>query len=52
MNKHFIAFCKDPFTLKWYKFNDDEVSPVKKKKKEVIDFGMPYLLFYQKEINN
>ena len=52
MSGHFIAFCKDPFTFKWYKFNDAIVSPVEDFKKEVIDFGMPYLLFYQKEINN
>ena len=47
MSGHFIAFCKGPFTFKWYKFNDAIVSPVEDFKKEVIDFGMPYLLFYQ-----
>ena len=52
MKKYFIAFCKDPFTFKWYKFNDDEVSPVEDFNKEVVDFGMPYVLFYQKEQNN
>ena len=52
MSGHFISFCKDPFTFKWYKFNDAIVSLVEDFKKEVIDFGMPYLLFYQKENNN
>ena len=48
MSGHFIAFCRDPDTLLWYKFNDAIVSPVNNFKSEVIDFGMPYLLFYQK----
>ena len=48
MSGHFIAFCKDPFDNKWYKFNDAIVTPVIDFKKEVIDFGMPYLLFFQK----
>ena len=48
MSGHFIAFCKDPFDKKWYKFNDAIVTPVVDFQKEVIDFGMPYLLFFQK----
>ena len=52
MSGHFIAFCKDPLNFNWYKFNDAIVSPVSDFKKEVIDFGMPYLLFYQKESEN
>ena len=49
MSGHFIAFCKDPYNQKWYKFNDAFVSPVINFKEEVIDYAMPYLLFYQKE---
>ena len=49
MSGHFIAFCKDPYNQKWYKFNDAFVSPVTNFKEEVIDYAMPYLLFYQKE---
>ena len=45
---HFIAFCKDPITGNWNQFNDATVTPVKNFKKDVIDFGMPYLLFYEK----
>ena len=48
MSGHFIAFCKDPFDNQWYKFNDAIVTPVNDFKKDVIDFGMPYLLFFQK----
>jgi len=51
MEGHFIAYCKDPITKKWYKYNDSLVNEVEDFKKEVIDFAMPYLLFYEK-INN
>ena len=48
---HFIAYCRDPiFTNKWDKYNDAMVDEVKDFKKEVIDFGMPYLLFYEKKL--
>ena len=49
MSGHFIAYCKDPINGKWYKYNDAIVDEVKDFKKEVIDFAMPYLLFYQKD---
>ena len=48
MSGHFIAFCRDPNNNTWYKFNDAIVSPVENFKSEVIDYAMPYLLFYQK----
>ena len=51
MSGHFIAYCKDPINGKWYKYNDAIVDEVKDFKKEVIDFAMPYLLFYQKKSN-
>jgi len=50
--RKFIAYCKDPLNGKWYKYNDAIVDEVKDFKKEVIDFAMPYLLFYQKIYNN
>ena len=49
MSGHFIAYCRDPIYRKWYKFNDAIVTPVVDFKKEVIDFAMPYLLFYEKQ---
>ena len=49
MGGHFIAYCKDMWTQQWLKFNDAIVSPVSNFKSEVIDFAMPYLLFYQKK---
>ena len=48
MSGHFIAYCKDPLNGKWFKYNDAIVDEVNDFKKEVIDFAMPYLLFYQK----
>ena len=47
-NAHFVASCKSPIDNKWYRYNDAIVSPIKNFEKEVIDFGIPYILFYQK----
>ena len=52
MSGHFIAYCKSYWDNKWYKYNDAIVSPVNDFKTEVIDFAMPYLLFYQKKKYN
>ena len=51
MDGHFIAYYKDPITNLWFKYNDAFVNDVENFKAEVIDFAMPYLLFYQKVIN-
>ena len=50
MGGHFIAYCKDPISKSWNKYNDAIVSEVQDQdfQKEVINFAMPYLLFYQK----
>jgi len=51
MSGNFIAYCIDPLNNKnWIKYNDSVVTDVDSNnfQKEVIDFGMPYLLFYQK----
>ena len=45
---HFIACCRSPIDEKWYKYNDDIVSPINDFKQEIIDYAMPYILFYQK----
>ena len=47
-NDHFIAYCRSPIDDNWYKYNDDLVTPINDVKQEVIDYAMPYLLFYQK----
>ena len=48
MSGHFISYCIDPITEKWYKYNDAIVNEVNDFTKEVINFAMPYLLFYEK----
>ena len=47
-NAHFIASCKNPIDNKWYRFNDAFINPISNFKKEVIEFGTPYILFYNK----
>ena len=46
-NAHFVASCRNTDN-KWYRFNDAIVNPINNLQKEVIDFGTPYILFYQK----
>ena len=47
-NAHFVASCKSPIDNKWYRYNDAMVNPITNIQKEVIEFGTPYILFYQK----
>ena len=47
-NAHFVAACKSDINNKWYRFNDAFVNPIVDFQKEVINFGTPYILFYQK----
>ena len=51
MSGHFIAYCKNPISNSWYQFNDSVVNEVNyyNFKAEVIDYAMPYLLFYQRK---
>ena len=48
MGGHFIAYCRDPLFGQWHKYNDAIVTLVNDFQNEVINFAMPYLLFYQK----
>ena len=48
-NAHFVASCKSPFDGKWYRYNDALVNMITDVKKEIMEFGTPYILFYQKE---
>ena len=45
---HFIAYCKNPIDLEWYKYNDDFVNPVVNFKQEILDYAMPCIQFYKK----
>ena len=44
---HFIAHCLSPIDNEWYTYNDAIVSKIDEFKKQIIDLGMPYLLFYK-----
>ena len=44
----FIANAKSPIDGQWYTYNDDLVFKVENFKKQIIDYAMPYILFYQK----
>ena len=48
MGGHFIAYCLEPISEEWYKYNDSIVTKVQDFQNEVINYAMPYLLFYQK----
>ena len=45
---HFIAHCLSPIDNQWYTYNDAIVSKIDDFHKQIIDLGMPYLLFYKK----
>ncbi len=45
---YFVAFCKSPVDNKWYKYNDAIVYSINNVQKEIIEFGIPDVLFYQK----
>ena len=42
---HFIAFCRDLIDGKWYKYNDEEVTPANTF--SVHNEGIAYILFYR-----
>ena len=46
---HFVAACKSPCKdNRWYRFNDAIVTPINNIQSDIINFGMPYILFYKK----
>ena len=45
---HFVASCKSPCDNHWYRYNDAIVNPINDVQTEIINFGMPYILFYKK----
>ena len=47
--EEFFATCKSPIDKKWYKYNDSIVKPIKDLKKDVGNFEIPYILFYEKQ---
>ena len=49
---HFIATCRSPIDNNWYKYNDDLVFPVADFNQEILNYAMPYILFYKKNHQN
>ena len=49
---HFIATCKCPANGGWYQFNDDLVFPVSNFNEQLLNYAMPYILFFKKINNN
>ena len=47
---HFIASCKNPIDGLWYQYNDDLVFKIKDFNKQVLNYAMPYVLFYQRRV--
>jgi ubiquitin C-terminal hydrolase len=47
-NAHFVATCKSPVDGKWYRYNDANVKPIRDFNADVKNFGIPYILFYEK----
>ena len=45
---HFIATCKSPIDSLWYQYNDDLVFRVDDFNNQILNYAMPYILFYQK----
>ena len=44
---HFIATCKSPIDNMWYQYNDDLVFKVDNFTNQILNYAMPYILFYQ-----
>ena len=47
-NSFLIAHCLSPIDNKWYTYKDEIVTEVHDFKTEILEQGLPYLLFYQK----
>ena len=48
LNPHYVASCKSSIDNKWYRFNNKNIYTINNIKKELIEYGTPYILFYQK----
>ena len=45
----FVASIKSPIDNKWYRYDDEKVYPINNIETEVIEFGTPEILFYEKK---
>ena len=47
--KNYVAHCINPIDKQWYTYYDTNINQIDNIQKQVIDFGNPYLLFYEKK---
>ena len=47
-NAHFVASCKSPVNNIWYRYDDSSVNQITNVQQDIINFPIPYILFYQK----
>ena len=47
-NENYISYCKSPIDFQWYKYEDDSVSKIINFNEQIINYGIPYIIFYQK----
>ena len=47
-NENYISYCKSPIDYQWYKYENDSVSKVLNFNEQILNYGVPYILFYQK----
>ena len=47
---HFIAACKSPINGNWYQYNDDLAFAVDNLNSQILNYAMPYILFYQRRV--
>ena len=50
LNVHFIAQCKSPIDGLWYCFNDSIIYNIQDLERNIFNFGVPYVLFYQRRV--
>ena len=46
---HFISYCLDPIIKQWFKYDNEKCSQINYFQNEIIDFSIPYILFYEKK---
>ena len=50
LDVHFIAQCKSPIDGLWYRYNDSIIYNIQDFERGIFNFGMPYVLFYQRRV--
>ena len=48
-NSKIVASCKNWINNKWYRFDDSHIKSIVDLKKEVLEYGIPLILFYSNE---